>query len=140
MDYLEKVRRLKLKWAEEAACDITGESEKSELSEKSPPDQANLLSPLEAQARLLERLRAGHLHLIDAHRRLVAEQSLYDGMADELTKGLDTFEALEKLLRGAYPEFAGCVMGAGRHCPTASPVWCQECTRKRVESGYREQR
>ncbi|MSQ17761.1 MAG: hypothetical protein EXR54_09435 [Dehalococcoidia bacterium] len=110
---LDRVRRLTQKSPE------TGKYEINELDEKR-------VGPQESIDTLLGRLRAGHRHLIECSKRLIAQATLYDGMADELTRGLDTFEALEKLLREVYG-YQGCVMGQGRHCPTASPVWCRAC-------------
>ena len=97
------------------------------------PELLELLGVQATQNTLLARLRNGHLWLMEVHQKLMAEEKLYGTMADRLADGLNAFEALEKELRETY-EFEGCIMGEGRHCPTASPVCCLACVAAREGS------
>lgn len=94
------------------------------------PEVLNLLEHPELPAgavRLLERLRKGIEWLMVTWQRLSEAQDIEERMREHYLRALDTWDGLEAMLRFTYPEYRGCVLGRGQHCPPQSPISCRAC-------------
>lgn len=88
---------------------------------------------IEAQSRLLNRLRAGITWLTAAHESLCRmEDNLalageqYERLRVKFLAALDAWDGMDKMVRELYG-FKGCVTGAGQRCPDSAPVGCRYC-------------
>ena len=82
----------------------------------------------EALARMLERLRKGHLWLTERALALDGMEHLGIGspQAAEFLEWLDRWDTMDLMLRDLYG-FTGCVANELFGCPDASPVRCRGC-------------
>ena len=80
----------------------------------------------DGQMRLQRRLRKGHVVLSAVLENWLATGGLSESEETLLLNGLELWDRLDAALRGIYG-YMGCVVGAGKHCPDASPIRCRAC-------------
>ncbi len=85
---------------------------------------------MEAEGKLLARLRKGHKWLAEIHLKLLEGRQTYKGMEERFLENIDFWDRMDRMLRGVYG-FEACVMGPGQRCPDESPVTCRGCTSSR---------
>ena len=77
---------------------------------------------------LLTRLRNGSVWLSDCQDRLRMKEWGDQDETAAFLDAIDLWDNLDMALRNIYPEFTGCVLGAGQECAGDAPVRCRWCS------------
>lgn len=93
--------------------------------------KAEIKRHLEAERRILHRLRSGTAWLTEVDRRLRAVQDRDERLLSRFVEVLDAWDHLEKLLRVLY-DYQRCILSPGQGCPDDAPVACRYCGQTNV--------